>query len=708
MTVEARPNTWVASDYTVHLDLVDAKTGNVFLTLSEPVEGNGDAKVTTTITWDQKLADGTPVPEGSCINAYPRIELTSIATVAANATATGGPVLDTEGPIAIALGVPCPSLSRWPPYVPQPSDRPQPVGEEPGTERPATPNDFGPRFVSNGSSTRQNYVRLPGVMSRFVDLNSGHYMHPMTDLTIQTRGLPIVVSRVYRSEYAGVAPTFGWQWNFQQELYFYSEERLARRVPGRSEVPYRYIFVGEPGSIQSEEWQPTRPDETNIISPLGGGRYALQMKDGTKFIYRRVNNDSRRAYLEQIVDRNGNALTYTWNGLGTELQKISDPVGREVNFTWNGSVVQSMSDWTGRTVQYNYQENGSDLLLNSVSYPGNHEVTYGYQRDRQSSGFGQASTGSYQLYAMKTTGIGLQGVIAAQAGRFRESTNANGVRSSGGVILDPGSGDRTARLVNTTSAGARTWQNALDENYRTRAVTDPLDHTSNFEYDENDQLVRAINAEQREYEFTWGEDRNVTSIKDHLGRFTYFDWTTEGGFQEQLLLKRIKRPMGENTVFGYDSRGNVTSVRDPRGKRTRYKYNENGQLEKTIDPLGQATNYFYDANGYLIRVRLPADEGEPRPTWNFTVDDLGRRPEGQEPARSRLAIRLRRPRSGQAGLPARDRQQSPGFDSIQVGPKRYPRPDYRRQRQGHVLRIQRPAATDVYDRTRAGDHSLRL
>ena len=65
-------------------------------------------------------------------------------------------------------------------------------------------------------------------MSRFVDLNSGNYMHPMTDLTIQTRGLPIVISRVYRSEQAGIAPTFGWQWNFQQELRIYGAEQLGR------------------------------------------------------------------------------------------------------------------------------------------------------------------------------------------------------------------------------------------------------------------------------------------------------------------------------------------------------------------------------------------------------------------------------------------------------------------------------------------------
>lgn len=47
---------------------------------------------------------------------------------------------------------------------------------------------------------------------------SGRYKHSFTDLAIPTRGLPLVLSRIYSSDQQKTAPRFGWDWSFQERL----------------------------------------------------------------------------------------------------------------------------------------------------------------------------------------------------------------------------------------------------------------------------------------------------------------------------------------------------------------------------------------------------------------------------------------------------------------------------------------------------------
>jgi RHS repeat-associated protein len=92
------------------------------------------------------------------------------------------------------------------------------------------------------------------------------------------------------------------------------------------------------------------------------------LKDGTKI------NFNSQGLQSSVVDRNGNATSYTYDGSG-RLSLITDPAKLVTTFSYAGDRVSSISDPAGRTTSFQHDGQGN---LISVHFPDGSSKSFGY------------------------------------------------------------------------------------------------------------------------------------------------------------------------------------------------------------------------------------------------------------------------------------------------------------------------------------------
>jgi RHS repeat-associated protein len=148
------------------------------------------------------------------------------------------------------------------------------------------------------------------------------------------------------------------------------------------------------------------------------------------------------------------------------------------------------------------------------------------------------------------------------------------------------------------------------------AITDPLERTTQFEYDAAGRVTRQIFPDKRSVDFDYDEEGNLTSLippgrTAHLFQYTApgnreryeppelpgIDSVTVYRYNLDRQLTEIDRPGGETVLFGYDLAGRLDSVTSDAGT-VGYSYHlETGQLTGITAPDGITLSYTWD--GFL-------------------------------------------------------------------------------------------------------------
>ncbi len=165
-------------------------------------------------------------------------------------------------------------------------------------------------------------------------------------------------------------------------------------------------------------------------------------------------------------------------------------------------------------------------------------------------------------------------------------------------------------------------------------VIDPLGRTgARSEYDETGRLVKIIDADDQAVELIHDPDNFVQTVKDQLGNETIYEYDTRGNvvteidarggvitrtYDEQNNLLTETDALGNTTTLTYDNRANILTETDPLGNVTRYTYNSFGDILTTIDPLGNTNTNIYDRNGNLTSI-----SGQANGPTTFTYDGSG-------------------------------------------------------------------------------------
>ena len=148
-------------------------------------------------------------------------------------------------------------------------------------------------------------------------------------------------------------------------------------------------------------------------------------------------------------------------------------------------------------------------------------------------------------------------------------------------------------------------------------TVDPLGHKTTDEYDPDQDLVAATDADGNvtRYSYDAADERTATHRAD--GTTLQTTYWPDGTVKEQI------DGAGHATHYEYDSLGRVVAVTDPLGRVTGHAYDPAGNETSMTDPEGQVTARNYDAGNQLTSVSY--SDGKTPGVTGITYDADGGR-----------------------------------------------------------------------------------
>ena len=534
-----------------------------------------------------------------------------------------------------------------------------------------------PVVSASGVALMQNHLSFSGgPVAVGMDVSSGLYSHSETDLALKTRGLPLFLTRHWHSGGDGLSwgtayplisndfrAQFGWIWNFQRELTFADNGTVCTLVKPEGGA--------DAFQLTQSGWIPARPDMTDKLTQLNAQQFQIETKDHFFYVFQLPDqllhtSENARAFLVQERDMHNNQLNYRWNPQGTRLNTIQEGVTNRTLMTFNwvygqtGSpdlwvMLGSVTDFTGRTVNYSYQpapapyQNQSYLV--GVRQPGGVSLNYAYnvnvQRKAQMGSLNAPAilftatntpdptlvarrTAYYQDLANYEMSLALREVSrnnvvqttfanADAKGVFLRETNSQNLliyrRELGSPI--PTAQVRVLRIPTATPSDTRATDYKFDVNGRPTDIWDSQQNRRQFQYDPAANLRRYVSALNQESTFGFDDRRNLIEAKDALQnvyRFTY---------DSRNRLTEIRNPLNGVVRATYNAQDDLIRTEDEDGAPTTFTYSATGKLLSMTNALSNTWSYSYDQRNFLQQVVEP-QVGSIQPVWNFTNDDLGR------------------------------------------------------------------------------------
>ena len=478
-----------------------------------------------------------------------------------------------------------------------------------------------------------------------VDLSTGVKIETMTDVAFGGVRGGIELTRVFTSDLAAFVP----------ESIPAIIGRFGRGTKDSYDVRLSGTFnQGGAGRVIFPEeragrlfsYVRTDPNGSHVFASSGiisqRGNELHRLTDGT-FEYRLragqvLRFDSSRR-MTAIVDRNGNATTLTYTG--SRLTSVTDAVGRSLTFTYNAeNFVERVTDPLGRRWLYTYSPAAAAKQLASVTDPLDNVINYTYSggalisisdkrgqiaKTIQYSPFdGRVSKqifadGGFESYSYQASGRLVSSAAVTDSLGRSESKRFNFAGYVLGTRDSQGQGSTIDRDITTnlklTTRGACGCVESTDE-FDARgnllASTNRLGQTARWEYEPVfNNVIRSIDRLNRETSFGYDPKGNLTSITNELNQTITLTYDNVG------QLTAVKDPLNHTTTMEYDTHGNVVAVVDPLNHRTTFEYDALGRPTAVIDPLNRRNSQTYDAMG---RTRTTTDPNNAVTTFNYDAD----------------------------------------------------------------------------------------
>ncbi|MEU4740444.1 DNRLRE domain-containing protein [Actinosynnema sp. NPDC023658] len=372
-----------------------------------------------------------------------------------------------------------------------------------------------------------------------------------------------------------------------------------------------HLYVQRDGAAdKSRRWRMTRPDRTEFLFDDEGWLTAVKDRNGNeqRFTYtERKSNNQPRKFLAYVNDPSGRqVLTLDYFEKGeTNNPKIIDNV-------------QSIKDVSGRTITFSYDDKG--LLTQFVDGAGTPQAkTFGFTYD--------ATQGNKNVKLVKITDPRQNATDLAYYTAPVDPKDKWKLQTV------------TDRLRFTTTFAYADPDGSVGSEVES-TVTDAENHVSKYRIDGYGRPLRTTNAKAQTTTLEWDADNNVTKLTEDNGAISTWaydqktgyptsvrdaeavanNWpATTMGYQTSLnghvgeLTSKVS-PEGRSWAFGYDSRGNLTSVTDPKGVptpapddyRSVYTYDQFGQLQTSVDANENTTTFSeFDPTGYPKKTTDP-------------------------------------------------------------------------------------------------------
>ncbi|MEX2140344.1 MAG: RHS repeat-associated core domain-containing protein [Pirellulales bacterium] len=426
--------------------------------------------------------------------------------------------------------------------------------------------------------------------------------------------------------------------------------------------------------------------EFSTLVKNANGSYTLTAKDQSRSEFNAL------GLLTQRIDRNTNVTTYFYadkdgDTVADEIDHITDFAGRTMTFGYTAGLVTSITDFAGHVTTLGYNGgrltsitepdpdlpgSGEPAPVHLFQYdasgriekawdPLNNETTVAYDPfTGRVSSITKPCTGFETLSAYWTKGLVDQSAIT-ENGSLASPAVLLPISENVGVWTDELGHEtifRTDRYGNfivqqDALDNITVWERNLDGQVVKLTEPDPgpaVGETPSitiYGYDSQGNLTSAVSADGAtqswEYHPTWNQvsrhvdqmldetifgfdargnynsERRVrgnvdgmgnTEVDDIVTTYHYTDGTT--GVPAGLMDEMVD-PMGRTHTWGYNARGLVTSeihaVSTPDAESFTYAYDAHDNMDFMIDGLGRPTNYDHDNLHRLTKVTQPDPDG---------------------------------------------------------------------------------------------------
>ena len=440
-----------------------------------------------------------------------------------------------------------------------------------------------------------------------VNIANGNMIHPETDISIPSQGMPILLYRTYNSKLDYNGP-FGYGWTHSYNVFL--SEQPDESVIVMDGDGSLLIYTKNPDSTY------TPPAGTHATLSKLVDKFVLRTKEGVEYEFDLVGR------LQTITDLNNNQMTFAYDGDGN-LITITDTVGRAITLAYNAdNKIQTITDFTGRQWSYTYDANHN---LTSVTNPAGYTTSYTYYDGTFSP------LNEHNIHTITDANGHTMTFVYYTNDKVFRYTNALGdaryfsynpfwqetrvVNEEGYVRVYVY--DDVGNLIKLTeeTGGVRTY--TWDDDRNMTSHTDPFGNVTTYSYDDKGNVLQVTNAlgyiKTYEYDPTFNKPTRI----DDNGKVTLRVYDSHGNLVSETDAASntttteydshgnpitITNALCGVTVNTYDANGNLTQTRDPLGYITTLEYDQLGQLIRTVDANGHPTRYDYDVIGRLITV----------------------------------------------------------------------------------------------------------
>jgi RHS repeat-associated protein len=413
-----------------------------------------------------------------------------------------------------------------------------------------------------------------------VEAASGNFIYSLGVLRISGLGPALDITLTYNSQDLRRGP-FGVGWVNPYE------QRIIETTDGTNSFAINSHADGKRERFQKNldgTYTPP-PHVFETLTKNLDGTFALRDKYGM------VRRFSAQGLLAAIVDRNGNALSLTYDATGFMTQ-IKDASGRSVSLTKGADGrVESITDPAGRAFRFGYDTSGN---LTSYTDPLLNVATYQYDSANNLTAVIDPRGNTLMRITYDSTGRVAQHVDGAETWTYSYSPSSK----------------RTTKRDSQNN----TWTFDYNDNGNVTKITDPFGKTEQYIVDTNLNVTQFTNKNGNTTKYTYDSVGNQLTVTDALNNVRTM--TYEPVFNRPLTLQDA---LGNKTRFEYDSHGNLSKSIDALGHITQFQYDIKGELTRVTDALGNSSTFTYDSNGNLTQAADPLGN-----TNTATYDALGK------------------------------------------------------------------------------------
>jgi RHS repeat-associated protein len=484
---------------------------------------------------------------------------------------------------------------------------------------------------------------------------TGNFSRTYADLPLVNSAFDYAVGRTYNSK-DNISTHFGRGWMFSVEGKVADLERKILYSNGTvstitdsnykmAKLPdgSQYIFKLESGAYIAQ-------DSRNKLVKNSDNSFTLTLPNQNQYLF------NSNGYLTAIKDKHGNAISISVNSSG-KVQSFTEPTGnsyivgyhsngfvssvteqiggantgRVISYAYNSSArLTSVTDAMGIVTNYVYDSdgylseirNGQNTLLEKAEYVSvSNEPKKVWKHTNE---FGMVTTYTYTPSQNKTASVDSNGRTSEQSYDDKKFITSQK--------------DGLNRVIETKyfteSGGANKYGEVewrIDENGNKTA----------YERDSAGNTTKEIHPDGTFREFHYDGKNNVDWERSETGRFTVYEYNTNKdklvkkakyllpltsgtvtlttanqdnfAIEEYIyypdnkanikaLLHKYTDPLGIETEYDYNQKGNPVSVKDPETQEiTAYEYNNINLKTASITPRGYRTEYLYDRGYNLVK-----------------------------------------------------------------------------------------------------------